>query len=263
MHVNVKILFSFTTRYRHSLAFDSLMKKLIMIIVLTFLTLPAFASSTVRDFLFPTYTTPSGATIVLDKLKGIYLIKPTAWELTFLSKGTTAADLAATQPSWAIIINAGYFWRDANGFFPAGHFSLDATVVDQSHCDRDPNLCGYIFTDNLTIAEDLTFTKEPTIAAWPIMMLDGIVNKEIQQPRSHRQRKTYRTILIQTAQWPFFMVTKKQYTLDRLLAYTVKTFGRSISVINLDGGSSTSLRTDNSAFQINSARRLPTFFILR
>jgi hypothetical protein len=239
------------------------MKKLLTILALITISIPTFASPSIRNFLFPTYTTKNGTTIVQDRLKWIYIIKPNKRKLIFSSTGSTAKALASQYPDGTVLINAGYFWRDNRGYFPAGHYALDPAPVDTTHCERDPNLCGYLFTETLTIAEKLAFTKEPVIAAGPIMMLDGVVNKEIQQPRSHRQRKTFRTLLIQTKTWPFFLVTKKQFALDRLLAYTVRTFGRSISVINLDGWSSTTLRTDNPAFQTNIHKRLPTFFVLQ
>jgi hypothetical protein len=116
----------------------------------------------------------------------------------FSSTGSSAKALAAQYPEGTVLINAGYFGRDSRGYFPAGHYAIDPAPVDSTHCERDANLCGYLFTETLTIGEKLSFTKDPVIAAGPIMMFDGIVNKEIQQPRSHRQRKTFRTLLIQT-----------------------------------------------------------------
>lgn len=236
-------------------------KLLFTLIALWFTILPTHAS-VVRNFLYPT-TQVWWTNIVLDRLKGIYIIKPSARELTFSAQWSSAQQLWVKQNTWAVIINAWYFWRDKGWFFPAGHFSLDPTFIDTTHCERDPNLCGYIFTDSLTIQEKITFTKAPTIAAWPVMMLSGVVNKTIQQKTSHRTRKTYRTLLVQTKNWPIFIVTKGQFALDRLLAYTVNAFGRDISVINLDGWSSTTIRTDNPLFQYNTQRRLPTFFILK
>ena len=238
-----------------------MLKLLFSLIILASTIIPTHASS-LRNFLYPT-TQIRWTTIVLDRLKWIYIIKPSSRELTFSAQWSTAPQLHAKQASWTVLINAWYFWRDSRWFFPAGQFSMDPTVIDKSHCERDANLCGYIFTDWLSIHENLTFTKEPTIAAWPVMMLNGVVNKAIQQKTSHRTRKTFRTILIQTKNWPVFIVTKGQFALDRLLAYSVKAFGRDISVINLDGGSSTTIRTDNPLFQHNGTRRLPTFFILK
>lgn len=238
------------------------MKKLLIITLFSFITLPTFAFS-VRNFLYPTYTTESGAAIIYNKLRWIYLIKPSSRDLTFLHQGTTARTLWQTNWTGTIIINAWYFWRDNTGYVPAGHFSLDPSVVDTSLCDRDPNLCGYIQTDALHIQEKLTFTKEPTIAAGPILMLDGVVNKNVQNKTSHRTQKRTRTVLIETKHGPIFLITKKQYRLDRILAYSVNYFGRDISVINLDGWSSTTLWTDNSTFQFNASKTLPTFFILK
>lgn len=236
-------------------------KLLVTLIALTLIILPTHASL-VRDFLYPT-TQIGWTSIVLDRLRGIYIIKPSSRELTFSAKWISASALQKEQGSGSVIINAGYFGRDTQWFYPAGHFSYDPTPIDQSWCERDSNLCGYLFTEELTIHEGLAFTKQPTIAAWPIMMLDGVVNKTIQQKTSHRTRKTFRTILVQTKNWPVFLVTKGQYALDRMLAYAVNYFGRNISVINLDGWSSTAIRTDNPDFQHNWERRLPTFFILK
>ena len=238
------------------------MKKFLLICLCILISLPAFGFS-VREFLYPTYTTQNWASIVLDKLKWIYLIKPTRRELMFNSRGTSARALGQEHWTGAIIINAWYFWRDSAGYFPAGHFSLDPAIVDKSWCERDLNLCGYISTDSLHIQEHLTFTKEPTLAAWPVLMLDGKVNKDVQNKTSHRTQKRTRTVLIETKKWPVFLIAKKQYRLDWILAYSVKYFGRDISVINLDGGSSTSIRTDNSVFQFNATKTLPTFFILK
>ncbi len=238
------------------------MRKLLLTLIALWLTILPTHASTLRKFLYPS-TQIWWTTIVLDRLKGIYIIKPSTRELTFSAQWSTAPQLYAKHDSWTVLINAWYFWRDNNWFFPAGHYSMDPTLVDQSHCERDANLCWYIYTDSLSIHENLTITKEPTIAAWPMMMYNGVVNKTIQQKTSHRQRKTYRTLLVQTKNWPIFIVTKGQFALDRLLAYTVNAFSRDISVINLDGGSSTTIRTDNPLFQHNGQRRLPTFFILK
>jgi len=238
------------------------MKKFLIIFLLSIVALPTFAFS-VRDFLYPTFTTEQWAGIVYDRLRWIYLIKPTSRRLIFNNQWTTARKVGQEHWSWSIVINAGYFWRDRNGYVPAGHFSIDTTIVDTSLCDRDPNLCGYIFTDSLHIQENLTFTKEPTIAAWPILMLNGVVNKNVQKKTSHRTQKRTRTVLIETKQWPVFLITKNQYSLDRILAYSVNYFGRNISVINLDGWCSTALWTDNSTFQFNANKALPTFFILQ
>lgn len=229
----------------------------------TLITVPTFAFS-VRDFLYPSYTTDQWAGIVLDKLRWIYLIKPTSRENTFSTWWTSAKKLWQAQvTSWTIIINAGYFGRNNDWYFPAGHFAIDLSPVDQSWCERDLNLCWFVFTDSLQIAQWLTFTKEPTFAAGPILMLDGKVNKDVQNNNSHRTYKKYRTILISTKQWPIFLITKKQYSLDRILAYSVNYFGRNISVINLDGWSSTTLWTDNPTFQFNASKTLPAFFILK
>lgn len=241
------------------------MKKpiLLLIWVMLLCLFPHWTSAnTLRSFLYPVYKNNQWASIILDRLRGIYLIKPTSREVVFSASWYTTTGLMHTFWSDKVFINAGYFWRDERGFFPAGHVSLDPAIVDTTHCERDANLCGYIFTTNLTIHEQLTFTKEPTITAWPIMMHDGIVNQDLIKNISHRQRKTFRTILIQTKWWPVFVVTKKQYTLPWLLAYIVKHFGRNISVINLDGWSSTTLWTDHPLFQHTSNRRLPAYFVL-
>lgn len=226
-----------------------------------FVKLPVDASS-LNKRRYPSQVMPSWTTLFLDRFKGIILIKPSKREHTFFSSPTTATRLAKNNNKSTAILNAWYFRRQQGKFFPAGIHALDPTAIHPHICTEDKNLCWFVELDTLTIKEWLTITKTPTITAWPILLRDGIINPEITERYSHRQKKAERTILLNTKKWPIFLVTKKQYTLPKIASYIAKTFGSGVTAINLDGWSSTSLRTDNPLFTKNPEKSLPTFFIV-
>ncbi len=238
-------------------------KYLLSIGMLLFLWTPltTFASP-LREYLFPTHTFANGSTIILDKLKWLYIIKPTTRERYFNASWTTAPQLATHYSGVTNILNASYFGYANKAYFPAGHVSHDPSPIDWSFCNRDKNLCAFVYTDTMQIVEWLQSTKEPTISWGPILLRKGKINTDLNQRTSHRQQKTQRTVLLNTSRGIFFVVTKKWYTLPDLAAYLLKTFGTSTTAINLDGGSSTMLRSSAPGFSYHTDATLPTYFIL-
>jgi exopolysaccharide biosynthesis protein len=221
------------------------------------------SASALREYLFPTHTFANGTTIILDKLKGLYIIKPTQRERFFSASWSKAPEVAKVYSGVTNIINASYFGYANKAYFPAGHASHDPAPIDPVHCQRDKNLCGFVFTDTLTITEGLKSTNQPTISWGPILLRKWKINNELTQKYSHRQQKTQRTVLLNTSRGNFFVVTKKWYTLPDLSAYLLKTFGRSTTAINLDGGSSTMLRSTATGFSYHADATLPSYFILQ
>lgn len=205
---------------------------------------------------------PSGTTVTYDARKGITIIKPVSREWMFISTWSTTK-LLWLQTQATVVINANYFWHTQNDFFIAGHHSLVATGVDTTYCARDKNLCGYIHTKNLHIEEWITFSNDALISAGPILLRKGIINPELTEQYSHRQRKTKRTILINSKEWVFFLLTQKNYTLPKIASYIQKKFWPETTAINLDWGPSTSLRTTDRSFLFNENERLPLFFVIK
>ena len=239
------------------------MKKTLLFLLFSIVVLPSITLwFSLKERLHPSVSFPSWTTIVHDTLKGITIIKPNTREWFFSSTWTTAQTLGTNIKANAIV-NANYFWLEKNKFFVAGHYSSDPTPIDTSYCERDKNLCGYITTSNLHIHEWLTITKEATIAAWPLLLRDGVINTDIKERHSHRQQKTKRTALINSKKGVFFIVTRKNYTLTGLASYIKKNFWATSTAINLDGWPSTSLRTSNTGFVFNEQARLPLFFIIK
>lgn len=239
-------------------------KYLLSIGMFLFLCVPLTTSaSPLREYLFPTHTFANGTTIILDKLKWLYIIKPTHRERYFNASWTTAPQLAMQYSGVTNIVNASYFGYADKAYFPAGHVSHDPSPIDSSFCKRDKNLCAYIHTDTMSIVEWLQSTKQPTISWGPILLRKGKINTDLTQRTSHRQQKTQRTVLLNTSRGVFFVVTKKWYTLPDLAAYLLKTFGKSTTAINLDGGSSTMLRSAATGFSFHANATLPTYFILQ
>ena len=212
-------------------------------------------------------TYPNGTKIITLEDAGITIIKPTEREIIFNENGTTASQLWFDHYASAVI-NAGYFgYTWDKKYMPAGIYTLGNTAsrdvdIDPSHCRRDGNLCSFVDINSLGIHRWQDSLRWEIINSGPIMVMNGIINPDIYSSYSHRQRKTNRTILINTNNWPVFIITTKSYTLPQIAHYLLWLFGSNVSIINLDGWSSTSLWTSQTWQYFNDHKPLPTFFVL-
>ncbi len=240
------------------------MKRILLVVLWAFLlwVFPLSATSWLQDFFYPVLHTDSWTRLMFDRKLWVYHVYPTSRSFTFLRRWYTHQELKQTYWVDKVFINAWYFWWNQQWFFPAWHLAFDSSLVDPVHCLNDSNLCGMVSIDDLLISEHAQFTSSPSFSAWPVLMLNGVVNRSVINAQSHRQRATRRTVLVSTPEWPVFILSQKPRSLPWMLAYIVKHYGRSLSVINLDGWSSTTLLSNDPLFMISSQRRLPGFFIL-
>ncbi len=216
---------------------------------------------------FNQYNFPNGTSIGHQVNEWVVIIKPTEREIVFHEEWTTAQQLWFQHYASAVI-NAWYFgYSPTQKFMPAGIYTLwnDATTdvaIDPSHCARDGNLCSFLNVNSLGIHRRQEALRGEIINSGPILTMHGIINPDIYATYSHWQRKTYRTLVVNSRKWPLFVLTTKPYTLPEITHYLLDLFGHSVSIINLDGGSSTSLWTSQSGTYFNDDKLLPTYFII-
>jgi hypothetical protein len=191
---------------------------------------------------------------------GLIVVKPSKREHIFVASGSSVRSLQA-ETSAKYVINWSYFWKNASGdFFAAGTLGKDGVSDFYSSYCSDVNLCSRFDIDTLEI--------QPTIetkgyngnrrSGWPRLVQNGVINKDLENNRSHRQRKTTRTAII-SGPTPYFIFSTTGYTLEDFASNIIKFFPNS-SAINLDGGSSTSFYSEE--FARNSRKLLPEFFLL-
>jgi hypothetical protein len=232
----------------------------------SFITLLILCSSSFFSVTANKYNFPTGTSIVHNEEAGIILIKPKNREITFNPSWETAQDLGIKRGA-SIIINAWYFGYADSKFAPAWAYTLDNNnnndvLFNPSHCQRDVNLCSFVNTTSLTIHRKEEQLRWSLINSWPILLKDNIINPDIYANNSHRNRSTYRTILINSPDGPYFLLTSKRYTLPRITHMIKRISWPTITAINLDGWSSTSIWTSQSDIYFNDHKRLPTYFVM-
>lgn len=98
--------------------------------------------------------------------------------------------------------------------------------------------------------------------AGPWLVKSGKVNPDIIKSRSHRQSKTYRTAILRKADKNiYFLVATAKIDLPQFIVFAYKSNliqnDEKFDLVNLDGGSSTSLRSPKEKF--NAKKTLPLF----
>ncbi len=178
------------------------------------------------------------------------------------------------EKQYSAAINASYFgWHDDGSYFPAGVWYDNGFLVSpQSIPQKDINLqvLGYYnsgvlqFFDNNTI--DLSTISQTTpgmyFNAGPWLVKDGSINPDIVKSRSHRQSKTYRTAILRKNDGQiYFLIATAKIDLPQFIVFTYQSNlikkGEKFDLVNLDGGSSTSLRSPKLKY--NATKRLPLF----
>jgi hypothetical protein len=197
---------------------------------------------------------------------GIVIVKARKREHTFVNSGTSAKLLYSgndSQPKY--VINGSYFWRTESGdFMPAGTLGSGGISVFHSTLCDDVNLCSSYNLKTLDIQQKVTswFVWANHRSSWPWLTREGIINPDLSESRSHWQRKTTRTAMASPmggSPGAYFIFSNTGYTLWNF-AQKLTEILPGASVINLDGGSSTSFASKNLKF--GATKRLPEFFLL-
>jgi len=210
----------------------------------------------------------------------IILITPTSkvwWFNALYSSGWLTSDEVKQQLSlsWkndCTIINGSYFATTSGGSFqPAGtilmYNGLKNIEVIQSSIipSQDHNLGVHIYyntTNNLlSFSDDKAPVRGIGFFAGPMIIEDNTINPKLSEDISHRNKPYERTFMIQlpdhkTVLW----ISTKKITLSDLGAHLNTIYkDQIISVVNLDGGPSTTLQSDSLSFN-NKDKKLPLWF---
>lgn len=206
---------------------------------------------------------------------GVYLFILNTGLNTIRNPNGTNARKLQTDLQYDLVLNGWYFTYEwsTNSFLPAWRI-VDGTKVMRSmvkeffHKSLDVNLALTVIYDKLTnkvavSRDDLVLPRANIFAfyAGPELIQWGQVMTGINANLSHRQRKAVRTFMIIDMDGkPHLGMTNTWYTLPELAQKIkdMKVFYGSYQVINLDGGSSTSLAAGSRYW--NSSARLPWFF---
>lgn len=219
------------------------------------------------------YTTAKGSEIRHYQIPKITVMKPASFDLIFDGVGATTQGVVQ-EHSYSAAINASYFGRHQDGtFFPAGvRFDNGFLVSEQTVPQKDINLqvLGYYNNGTLTFSDNnstnLTSLTPNTpgtyFNAGPWLVKGGKINPDIVRSRSHRQSQTYRTAILQRANGDiYFLVSTQKIDLPQFIVFVYKAklvdTNEKFNLVNLDGGSSTSLRSPKLKF--NSSKKLPLF----
>lgn len=221
-------------------------------------------------------------TFRLSRFNEVYFLEtetPLDREFHFL--GTTAVSKFADTTQDCAYINGGYFgrktWQDLlsqqliKRFEPAGNIYITsllpsvATVTVPSinaSFEEDVNLTVKVGYDEETHTAAVG-SSDGTLGfyAGPQILDDGMISEEIKKRQSHRVGAHERTFfLIQGDGTPVLGFTPKAMSLGDLATRIQRSpipQGK-FDVINLDGGSSTSFKSSEFAF--NEKKTLPRFF---
>ena len=120
------------------------------------------------------------------------------------------------------------------------------------------------FYDNSSV--DLSTISQNTpglyFNAGPWLVKSGKINPDIVKSRSHWQSKTYRTAMLRKNDGSvYFLVATAKIDLPQFIVFAymskIVATGEKFDLVNLDGGSSTSIWSPGLTF--NSKKRLPLF----
>lgn len=120
------------------------------------------------------------------------------------------------------------------------------------------------FMDNSAI--DLSTITQQTpgkyFNAGPWLVKQGKINPDIVRSRSHWQSKTYRTAILRKGDGSiYFLVATQKIDLPQFIVFVYKSNiiqkGENFDLVNLDGGSSTSIWSP--ALKFNANKKLPLF----
>ncbi len=219
------------------------------------------------------YTTYQWTKIWHYEVPKITVIKPAAFSIVFNGVGNTASRLVR-DGEYAAVLNASYFGRHQDGtYFPAGvwydnGFLISPQMIPQK--DLNLQVLAYYYSGSIDFYEnseiDISSLSHTTpglyFNAWPWLVKDGTINPDIVRSRSHRQSKAYRTAMLRTETGElYFVIATEKIDLPQLIVFIYKSRfiqkDEKFNLVNLDGGSSTSLWSPIVKF--NATKRLPLF----
>ena len=194
-------------------------------------------------------------------------------ETSFLSNGSTASSFVKPSNTTCAAVNGFYFGKGVDGerFQPAGSVTIyqwlnkqSAYMPSTTNPDDDVNLWVQVFyntiNNNISLNSPFKISHGVSFFAGPMIIDQGIINPNLTKKISHRSTQHYRTFLIQDKNnKAIFGISKTKISLPELaskLSQIVK--WTSYSVVNLDGGSSTSIAV--SGYNFNATKNLPSRF---
>lgn len=194
-------------------------------------------------------------------------------DASFLINWSSANSLIAQPNTSCAAVNGFYFgkWLEGERFQPAGYVTFyqwlnkqTAYIPSTTNPDDDVNLGVQVFyntiNNNISLNSPFKISHGVSFFAGPMIIDRGEINPNLTKKISHRSTAHYRTFLIQDKNnKAIFGISKTKISLPELatkLSQIVK--WNSFSVVNLDGGSSTSIAV--SGYNFNSAKNLPSRF---
>ncbi len=194
--------------------------------------------------------------------------------IVYHSWWVSAQQLMREHTGIRAVLNASYFGWWERSFVPAGLFMSGWVQISPfvpPSMDRNLGVLmrwsPWHTPELIDIGDsiDRLVLTWNVVQIWPRLIQDGQINPVLTDSYSHRKRRTRRTFLIQhtihgkttTIVW----LTKNPVSLDQLARVIQQMCIGTCQAVNLDGGSSTSMRTQTYGFR--STRRLPLRFLIR
>jgi exopolysaccharide biosynthesis protein len=209
----------------------------------------------------------------------IVLITPTSkvWGFSSLYSSwwlTSEEYKEQLSQSWkndCAVINGSYFdYTSWGSFQPAGTLLLyngiknidiiSSTIIPS----QDPNLWVHVHYNTTNNILSFSDDKAPIRGIWffagPMIIENNVINPKLSEDISHRNKPYERTFMIQLPdQKTVIWVSTKKTTLSELAEKLNNIYkDQIISVVNLDGGPSTTLNHNDISFDKNN--KLPLWF---
>lgn len=219
------------------------------------------------------YKTSYGSEVWNYEVPKITVIKPKSFDIMFDGQGSNVTNIA-NEWAYSVTINASYFgWYNDGTYFPAGvwydnWFLVNAQTIPQK--DINLQVLAYYHSGKIQFMDndkvDLSTLTQDTpgqyFNAGPWLVKQGKINPDIVKSKSHWQSKTYRTAILRKANGKiYFMVATEKIDLPQFIvfAYNSKLVRKweKFDLVNLDGWSSTSIRS--SSYKFNATKKLPLF----
>lgn len=200
----------------------------------------------------------------------IYIIsapKTQAVSVIQLEEEPTNIEDFIQDTSFEVAINAGFFLEDYS------HAGLLILEGDQKSLfsPNEPQLTHTIVFEQDTIEilpnssidlDELIANQKTAFQTGPLVVKDNKIQQALINQSYNGNEDTKRTLIGYDDERVYFVVTRKVYTLvelaEILISYEI--FSENHKILNLDGGSSSSMYIkNNEQFQINEKRVLPNF----
>lgn len=218
-----------------------------------------------------------GSKYIRYKTPEITIIQPKKFSFIFQTEWSSAYSLVRNGQCVAAL-NGTYFGRNDNKtFFPAGiRYAFGSLLSPIYQPATDPNLKvllwsdwqKILFTDNDTFDFRAELLGQPQrswyLNTWPWLVRDGKINHSVVDFTSHWQRSATRSwILVHEDGSISFLIATQPITLPQFVTFVYTSWLGSwkFQFVNIDGGSSTSLRTPYNSYY--SQKLLPAFICIQ